>query len=201
MLTLNKKKESLRKLACKKRRQAMQHFSSRKRLIFFKNLHQVVFSFGKHAVVSTFIAIGDEIDMSPIMIDLHKARRTCALPVVVSTNEPLIFRKWWPGIKLLDGPLKTQHPISVGKELLPDILIVPLLAFDKHGFRLGWGGGYYDRTIAELRDKKDQVITIGVGLKAQEVKQVPQNSFDQQLDIIVTEEKIVTPSKQIGNFN
>ncbi len=141
---------------------------------------------GKSHVISGFWPIADEIDVRPLIDDLHKAGHTVALPVVVGENKPLIFRIWKPELALIDGGFGTCHPDPNQPEVYPDVLLVPLLAFDSYGQRLGWGGGFYDRTISKLR-ARGSVITVGIAYQMQQVKNVPHSDTDEPLDWIVTD--------------
>jgi len=128
--------------------------------------------------------------LSPIAVKLmdvlaNNGHTTC-LPIVVGDNQPLIFRKWQPGDNTEPGAWNIPVPLQSAEPVEPDIMLVPLLAFDRRGFRLGYGGGFYDRTISKYRLSK-AVITIGVAYAAQEIDQVPINQYDQQLDWVLTE--------------
>lgn len=147
---------------------------------------------GSVQAVSGYWPLADEIDVRPLMARLHGQGRTVALPVVAGAKEPLVFRRWQPETLLEEGPFGTLHPGLDQPEVTPGVLLVPLLAFDDKGFRLGWGGGYYDRTLAQLRSA-GPVIAVGAAFAGQHVDNVPHTSDDQPLDWIVTEESIVEP--------
>ena len=102
-------------------------------------------------------------------------------------GRPLSFKRWRPGDPLVSGQFGARHPGAQADTLDPDLLIVPLVAFDSDGFRLGRGGGFYDRTIAELKERRP-VLTVGMAFSSQLILQVPRESHDQRLDWIVTEE-------------
>jgi 5-formyltetrahydrofolate cyclo-ligase len=135
------------------------------------------------AIIAGYWAIGSEIDVGPLMSLLIDGGWRVALPVVVENAAPLIFRSWSPGAELNEGPLKTVQPGEQHDELVPDVIITPLLAFDEQGYRLGQGGGFYDRTLAALT-----VLSIGVAFATQRVEHIPRDQFDQRLDYIVTEQ-------------
>jgi len=137
-------------------------------------------------VVSGFWPMGNEIDVRPTLALLHRRRFDVALPVVVRRGQPLLFRRWRPGDALVPGGFGTSVPAPQAEELRPAVLLVPLLAFDRAGYRLGYGGGFYDRTLALLRGE-GSVTAIGVAFAAQEVEAVPRDHFDQRLDYVVTE--------------
>lgn len=138
------------------------------------------------ATVAGFWPIGTEIDVRDLLGRLAAADHPCCLPVVVAPGRPLKFRAWSPGAPLVAGPHGTREPRSDRPELRPDVVVVPLLAFDRRGHRLGYGGGFYDRTIHALREA-GPVLTVGVGYAAQEVAMLPDGPYDMRLDMIVTE--------------
>ncbi len=138
-------------------------------------------------IVSGYFPVRDEFDVMPLMGRLSRAAFQCCLPKVQEKNKPLSFREWYPGMNLITGCLDILEPDSDSRVLVPSILIVPLLAFDSEGFRLGYGGGYYDRTINILRKESSDILAVGIAYTEQQVEQVPHNSFDAQLDWVVTE--------------
>jgi 5-formyltetrahydrofolate cyclo-ligase len=140
------------------------------------------------AVVSGFWPMGDEIDIRPLLEALVARGHPVALPTVVRRGQPLLFRAWRPDDALAAGPLGTSVPADDKPELRPQIVITPLLAFDARGFRVGYGAGYYDMTLAQLR-AAGNVLAVGVGYDAQEVDTVPIEDWDQPLDWIVTERR------------
>jgi len=137
--------------------------------------------------ISGFWPMGDEIDIVPLLSQLHVSGHPIGLPVVVGKAQPLIFRSWHPGLALVAGGFKTEVPPPSSPELAPEILIVPLLAFDAEGYRLGYGGGFYDRTLEKLRNAGRRPLAVGVAFSAQHVARVPRDHYDQPLDWIVTE--------------
>lgn len=137
--------------------------------------------------ISGFWPMGDEIDIVPLLSQLHANGHPIGLPVVVGKAQPLIFRSWHPGLALVAGGFKTEVPPPSSPELAPEILIVPLLAFDAEGYRLGYGGGFYDRTLEKLRNTGRRPLAVGVAFSAQLVARVPRDHYDQPLDWIVTE--------------
>ena len=139
------------------------------------------------AVVSAYLPIGDEIDVEPLLHHLHGTGYVCALPAVVARKGPLVFRVWQPGMDLESGALGTRHPPAAAAAVTPEVVLAPLLAFDGEGYRLGYGGGFYDRTLAVVRGT-GPVLAIGIAYAAQRVDKVPRTEYDQPLDWIVTEE-------------
>ncbi|MCB2127882.1 MAG: 5-formyltetrahydrofolate cyclo-ligase [Rhodobacteraceae bacterium] len=141
------------------------------------------------AILSGYMPMRTEIDCLPAMT-AHKG--PVCVPVIQAPATPLQFREWTPDTKMVTGTFGAEIP-ETGDWLDPDILIVPLLAFDRQGYRLGYGGGFYDRTLERLRTRKP-VIAIGFAFAAQEVAQVPIEATDQPLDLIVTEAETIGPA-------
>ena len=140
--------------------------------------------------VSGFIPLKSEIDVRPLMHKLAEMGAKLALPVVVGRGEPLIMRAWAFGAPLKGGGWGISEPEDNAPEALPDILLVPLLAFDRAGNRIGYGAGYYDMTITSLRARKP-VTAIGVAFGAQEVAEVPTTPRDARLDLVLTEREVI----------
>ncbi len=133
------------------------------------------------AIVSGFWPIGDEIDVRPLMLALAQFGHELCLPETPKRGLPLIFRRWVPGEALVAGRFGTSHP--VGDVVVPDFVLVPLLAFDRAGNRLGYGGGYYDRTLTGLPG----AFRLGCAFACQEVPAVPVGPKDERLDAVATE--------------
>jgi 5-formyltetrahydrofolate cyclo-ligase len=140
------------------------------------------------AAVSGYWAIGDEIDVRPALRMLAARGLAVALPVMAGASAPLTFRRWVPGDRLRHRMWGIEEPLPDAPVVRPDLLLVPLLAFDARGGRLGYGGGYYDRTLALLRsDGGSPVFACGVAFAAQEVPEVPCEPKDMRLDAVITE--------------
>ena len=139
------------------------------------------------AVVAGYHAIGSELNPWPALRRLAAhGRARIVLPVAVREGEPLQFRAWDSGQPLHPDAVRVPSPTEAAEALTPQLVLAPLLAFDADGYRLGQGGGYYDRTIAALR-ATGPVFVIGLGYAGQQVDQVPRDAHDQPLDAIVTE--------------
>ncbi len=143
----------------------------------------------KGDTVSGFWPMRDEIDTRPLLEALHAGGAVCCLPVVAERAAPLVFRRWAPGDPMADGGFGTRVPAASAPLVTPTKLLVPLLAFDRAGYRLGYGGGYYDRTLAALREASPagSVLAVGVAYAAQEIDDVPHDARDMRLDWVVTE--------------
>ncbi len=137
-------------------------------------------------VIAGYWPFRTEIDPRPLMMALHALGHRVVLPVVVRKAAPLQFRLWGPGAPLVKAGLGGLVPDVGAPALEPDLLLVPLLAFDDTGFRLGYGGGFYDRTLEELRGLKP-VRAVGIAYEAQRVPAVPREVTDQRLDAMLTE--------------
>ena len=144
-----------------------------------------------NTVVSGYMPMGSELDPRPLMRKLAGAGASLALPVVVGRGVPLLMRSYAFGDALVKGVWNIRVPPPEAPEVEPDVLLVPLLAFDRNGNRLGYGAGYYDMTIAALRAKKG-VLAVGIAFAAQEVDVVPTTSRDARLDVVLTEKEVIT---------
>lgn len=144
------------------------------------------------AVVSGFLPIGSELDLRPMLARLSDEGHLIVLPCVVGNDQPLVFRQWVVGDPLVKESFGTVAPADSAPEHAPDILLVPMLAFDRKGYRLGYGGGFYDRSLQKLREQKP-VMAVGIAYAAQEVDTVPHDSLDQPLNLVVTECEVIRP--------
>lgn len=137
--------------------------------------------------------VATEYDVRPLMeVHLAAGQRVC-LPAVIEADQPLKFYPYQQGDPLEVGAFKVPHPVLKGqKDILPDVVLCPLLAFDCSGHRLGYGGGFYDRTLAFLRAQKQAITFIGIGYTAQQLPAVPTEITDYPLDYVLTETQILT---------
>lgn len=140
--------------------------------------------------VAGYIAQGAELDPAPLMDVLAEAGVSLALPVAVSRDAPLIFRAWAPGAALSPDAFGIPAPLAAQPQVRPTALIVPLLAFDRRGGRLGQGAGVYDRAIAAL-GAEHRPFLLGYAYAGQEVEDLPVEPHDQRLDAILTEAGLV----------
>lgn len=144
------------------------------------------FELTRGAVVAGYSPIRSEIDPAPLMRELATHGARLVLPAIAARGQSLRFRAWHPNDKLLPGPLGILEPSPAAAEITPDIVLVPLAAFDRSGHRIGYGAGHYDRTLAQLR-KSRALVAIGLAFAAQEVEAVPALSHDVALDYVLTE--------------
>ena len=145
-------------------------------------------------VVSLFSPMRDEIEAGALFAALvdHDART--ALPVMDGPEAPLVFRAWSPGDPLVDAAFGVREPAEDAPTVLPHIVGVPLLAFDHTGNRLGYGGGYYDRTLRSLRAAHD-IIAVGICYDEQEMPDIPTHQRDERLDMIITDRRTIRPRR------
>lgn len=135
--------------------------------------------------IAGYLPIRSEFDPLPAMRALSERGLGVSVPVIAGPGRPLTFRRWTPGVALEAGAFGVPVPVA-GEAVVPDMLLVPMLAFDARGHRLGYGGGFYDRTIAALR-ADGGVLAVGLAFVAQEVAAVPDAETDMRLDALVTE--------------
>jgi 5-formyltetrahydrofolate cyclo-ligase len=144
------------------------------------------FAIAAGSIVSGYSPIRSEIDPVPLMRALAEKGARLALPAVMARGKSLAFRAWSAGDRLMLGPLGILEPSPAAAELIPDIMLVPLAAFDRAGHRIGYGAGHYDYTLAHLRKMKP-IAAIGVGFAVQEIEAVPALPHDVALDYVLTE--------------
>ena len=142
------------------------------------------------AIVSGFMPLKNEIDPLPLLRRLSERGAQLALPVVAERGRPLVMRAWKRGEPLASGVWGIREPRPEAAAVEPDILLVPLLAFDRSGGRLGYGGGYYDLTLMQLRARKT-VVAVGLAFAVQEIPAVPITLRDAPLDLVLTEREVV----------
>jgi 5-formyltetrahydrofolate cyclo-ligase len=188
---LDENKAALRREMYQRRRKAFVEGEKAAQALKLKFLETV--SPPEGAAVSGFWPMGSEIDLRPLLEVLSRRGHPIGLPLVVAKQTPLLFRAWKPGDILKPGGFNTEVPAEDKPEVVPDILLVPLLAFDREGYRLGYGGGFYDRTLEKLRASGPR-LAIGVAFAAQEVEAVPRGDHDQPLDMLLTEEEVIYPA-------
>ncbi|MCB2114299.1 MAG: 5-formyltetrahydrofolate cyclo-ligase [Parvularculaceae bacterium] len=174
-----------RKAASKARPDAGRHAAR----IFFDNI-----PLPDDAIVSLYHPLPDELDTKPLADELIARGRTIALPVTPRKRERLIFRAYSEGDTLAPDRNGIMTPAETAPVVSPTIVVTPLLAFTRDGARLGYGGGYYDRTLKALRASSD-IIAVGFAFSAQELKKLPMTKTDQWLDWIVTEREAINAGR------
>ena len=155
-------------------------------------VEHVLLPLGKDAnpTISLYSPINHELDTEPLIEALHHRHLTLALPVTAGKKRPLIFRSYAPGDGLCKGFFGEMIPRKEAREVRPDIVVAPLLAFTREGGRLGYGGGFYDRTLAQMR-QSGPVLAVGFAYGIQEVDAIPLSHVDQPLDWVVTERQAI----------
>ena len=189
--SLRAQKQALSHIMLQRRREAWQQNPEAPlelRDLFLKALTLPVSS-----AVALTVAQKDEIDPLPLALSLAAMGHKLCLPCVIDKDQPLTFRLWQPGDVLAPGPLAIPEPLPEAPVIEPEVLLIPLLAFDRNGNRLGQGGGYYDRTLAQLR-AGHKILAIGLGFAAQEMPSIPSGPNDASLDIVVTEREFIRPT-------
>ena len=141
-------------------------------------------------IVAGYSPIRSEIDPVPLMQALAAHGARLALPVIIARDEPMMFRVWKPDSALVAGSLGILEPPPEAPQLIPDILLVPLAAFDRAGHRIGYGAGHYDRTFAQLRAIKP-FTAIGLAFDTQEIEAIPMQPHDVALDFVLTETRMI----------
>jgi len=147
-------------------------------------------SLAPDVVVSGFMPLANEIDPQPLMRKLAGEGLRLALPVIVGRGKPLLMREWAFGDPVAIGVWGIREPKPDADSVEPEILLVPVLAFDRAGHRIGYGAGYYDMTIMQLRARKS-VTAVGIAFAVQEVPSVPTTTRDARLDLVLTEREVI----------
>lgn len=145
-------------------------------------------------IVAGYWPIRTELDPLPLLAALMASdeRIDTCLPATPKPETPLIFHRWQMGDPLTEGLYGTSEPSANAPVVIPHLILVPLLAFDRLCYRLGYGGGFYDRTIADIRQNKEQMVqAVGIAYAGQEVASVPIGTYDAALDAILTEQGII----------
>ena len=149
-------------------------------------------NFNNFKIIASFLSINSEISTKFLNKFLKKNNKILCLPVVRQYSKILSFREYDLTTKLIIGKFGIYEPSVIKNTLLPDIILTPCLAFDNKGYRLGYGGGYYDNTFRNLKKKKHKFISIAVAFNDQKVKEVVHDKHDQKINYILTEKKLYT---------
>lgn len=159
------------------------------------------------SVIGGYFPLKDEVDCMPLLKTLFKLQMVCALPSITAPQMPLTFRKWAPTDSLkmcsiFSSNLGLKEPLNSSPSVIPHILLVPTLGFDMQGHRIGYGGGFYDRTLKFLRTHASPCpIFVGVSFSSQKIDQLPHEPHDEKLDWILTEERMHKIGSMDKNFN
>jgi 5-formyltetrahydrofolate cyclo-ligase len=150
---------------------------------------------GEGTIVAGYSPIRSECDPVPLMRSLAGKGAQLALPVIDGKDKPLSFSEWRQGGHLVAGPFGILQPRTDAISVDPDIILVPLAAFDRDLRRIGYGAGYYDRTLAALRQQRRVVVAVGIAFAAQEVAKIPLDEHDEGLDLVLTERETIFRSR------
>lgn len=180
-------KKSLRVEALAQRQRASEAAGPRAALLIARRcLGDFVFM--KGAIIAGYAAVRGEADPFPLMAALGNNGHALCLPRTHEGN--LSFHAWKPGDPLVVGRMNVPEPDAKARERRPDLLLVPLLAFDRHGYRLGYGAGYYDRYLRTHRAKRT-LRAVGIAFAGQQVDDLPVDEWDEPLDAVVTETQVI----------
>jgi len=149
------------------------------------------FDLGSNDTVAGYWPIKTELDPRPLMAALANQGIATALPATPKPGQPLIFHEWVEGDAMIDGLYGTSEPRPESPICYPTLVLVPMLAFDDRGYRLGYGGGFYDRSLAGLRQRGGVVRALGIAYDAQRVEAVPIGPYDARLDAVLTETRLL----------
>ena len=186
-------KAQMRKQAAKIRQQEADHHpDAAEKLATYSYL--LLTKFG-HGIYAAYLPIRSEISPLPLIAALNDAGQPTAMPVTPVKGRPLNFRRWAVGDALEDGPYGTRQPPVGGTPVLPDMILAPLLAFDSAGWRLGYGGGFYDRTIADFAAHGHKASVIGLAYDGQKLDKVPVGPYDMPLDAVLCPSGLHCPQR------
>ena len=143
-------------------------------------------------VIGGFSPLAGELELRPAFHRLLALGHTMALPRMQGETRPLVFHVYKEGDPLIIGGFRVAEPSAEAPVVRPRVVLVPLLGFDRHGHRLGYGKGYYDRTLLNLRTDDPELLALGIGFALQEVTRVPTHAGDQPVDAVFTEQETVT---------
>ena len=188
MTEINVNKEYQRKISIKKRATLKDKNSNA-----FKSLQdhlKDLVNFKNYKIIASFISFKTEISTQFLNEFLLNNGKILCLPIIKNNSETLNFIEYNLKTKLVSGKFGIMQPRDLSKEFLPEIILTPCLAFDENGFRLGYGGGYYDKTFSYLKKIKHEFISIAVAFDDQKIDELAHDKYDQKIDYILTEKKL-----------
>ena len=188
MTEINVNKEYQRKISIKKRATLKDKNSNA-----FKTLQdhlKDLINFKNYKIIASFISFKSEISTQFLNEFLLNNGKILCLPIIKNNSETLNFIEYNLKTKLVSGKFGIMQPSDLSKEFLPEIILTPCLAFDENGFRLGYGGGYYDKTFSYLKKIKHKFISIAVAFDDQKIDELVHDKYDQKIDYILTEKKL-----------
>ena len=188
MTEINVNKEIQRKISIKKRAILKNNNSNA-----FKTLQdhlKDLINFKNYKIIASFISFKSEISTQFLNEFLLNNSKILCLPIIKNNSETLNFIEYNLKTKLVSGKFGIMQPSDLSKEFLPEIILTPCLAFDENGFRLGYGGGYYDKTFSYFKKIKHKFISIAVAFDDQKIDELVHDKYDQKIDYILTEKKL-----------
>ena len=191
MNDLNNEKKNLRKKQFILRKKLFSTIESVFNEILFEKLFEKL-NFENIKIVSSFVSINTEINTSELNDYIIKKNKILCLPAITEIDSHLIFRKFTNNQDMIEGFMNIKEPSIKNEILFPEIIFVPCLAYDKLGFRLGYGGGYYDKTFSNLKKNNKHFVSIGYAFDGQKVNTLPKDKFDIKLDYVITEKNLYT---------
>ena len=189
MSTLISQKRDLRKILIKKRDEIKKNASVEFNYNVFKQLNEFI-DFEKINDVASFASIRSEISTTQLNNEIIELGKNLSFPVIVKNSNQLIFKRANANGTFKLGKFNIPEPVNDKNDVIPQLFFVPCLGFDMKGFRLGYGGGFYDRYIEKVTDIKS-IVKIGLAFSYQETKKIPINKYDKKLDFIITEKNIL----------
>ena len=188
MISIESKKK-IQRLSSSKKREFLQKNNLNAQYKLPKQISNIK-SFKTAQIVASFISIKTEISLNILNRFLEISQKIICLPVIKEDLNYLIFREFNKNTILKEGKYNIPEPVDSSRELLPDLVLVPCLAFDQYGYRMGYGGGYYDRTFARFIDQKHSFVSVAIAYDDQKVERVACDKYDRKIDYIMTEKSI-----------
>ena len=189
MNKLISQKKSLRKILAQKRDLIKKNSSIEFNNNTFNDLIRYI-NFESIENVASFISIRSEISTNQLNKKIIELKKTLTLPVIENNSNELIFKKFNPNNNLKLGKFNIPEPVHKNRKLLPELFFVPCLGFDMNGYRLGYGGGFYDKTFAKFKKLNLQFYTVGFAFDDQKQTNIPKENFDYKLDFVLTEKQL-----------
>ena len=184
-------KKKLRKILTKKRSLIKKNSKKEFSLQFFNKLIESI-NFDEIKYVASFISIRSEISTNQLNEKIIELKKTLSFPVIQKNSQELIFKKFLSNENFKLGKYDIPEPISENKEILPQLFFVPCLGFDLNGYRVGYGGGFYDKTFVKFKRLNLKFYTVGFSFDDQKQKEIPRENFDYKLDFVLTEKQLYT---------
>ena len=188
MTEINVNKEYQRKISIKKRATLKDKNSNASKTL--QDHLKGLINFKNYKIIASFISFKSEISTQFLNEFLLNNGKILCLPIIKNNSETLNFIEYNLKTKLVSGKFGIMQPSNLSKEFLPEIILTPCLAFDENGFRLGYGGGYYDKTFSYLKKIKHKFISIAVAFDDQKIDELVHDKYDQKIDYILTEKKL-----------